>query len=64
MAFCGDDIVQLPKEENCSVLFTVRAWATDDALLDRAGCEDGESTWGSELVAHVEVIIQAAGLRG
>lgn len=33
MAFFVDDIVQLSKEENCSVLFTVRAWAADDALL-------------------------------
>lgn len=31
--FFGDDIVQLSKEKNCSVLFTVRAWAADDALL-------------------------------
>lgn len=32
--FFGDDIVQLSREENCSVLFTVRAWAADDALLE------------------------------
>ena len=31
--FTGDDIVQLSKEENCAVLFTVRAWDADDALL-------------------------------
>ena len=31
--FTGDDIAQLSKEENSSVLFTVRAWNADDALL-------------------------------
>ena len=33
-------------------------------LLDRAGCEDAEITWGSDPVEPVEVIMQAAGLRG
>lgn len=39
---------------------------TDEAreLLDSAGCEDMEITWGSETVAPVEAIMQAAGLRG
>ena len=39
---------------------------TDEAreLLDSAGCEDVEITWGSNLVAPVEAIMQAAGLRG
>lgn len=32
-------------------------------LLDSAGCEDVEITWGSEPVAPVEAIMQAAGLR-
>ena len=38
---------------------------TDQArdLLDSAGCEDTEITWGSEPVAAVESIMQAAGLR-
>ena len=31
--FTGDDIVQLSKEENSSVLFTVRAHDADDMLL-------------------------------
>lgn len=31
--FFGDDIVKLSVEENCSVLFTVRAWDADDTLL-------------------------------
>lgn len=31
--FTGDDIAQLSKEENRSVLFTVRAWDADDTLL-------------------------------
>ena len=31
--FTGDDIAQLSKEENRSVLFTVRAWDAEDALL-------------------------------
>ena len=33
-------------------------------LLDSAGCEDVEITWGSDPVEPVEVIMQAAGLRG
>lgn len=39
---------------------------TDEAreLLDSAGCEDMEITWGSEPLAPVEAIMQAAGLRG
>ena len=39
---------------------------TDEAreLLDSAGCEDVEITWGSDLVEPVEAIMQAAGLRG
>ena len=38
---------------------------TDQArdLLDSAGCEDTEITWGSEPVAAVEAVMQAAGLR-
>ena len=31
--FTGDDIAQLSRNENSSVLFTVRAWNADDALL-------------------------------
>lgn len=33
-------------------------------LLDSAGCEDVEITWGSNPVEPVEAIMQAAGLRG
>lgn len=33
-------------------------------LLDSAGCEDVEITWGSDSVEPVEAIMQAAGLRG
>ena len=38
---------------------------TDEAreLLDSAGCEDVEITWGSNPVEPVEVIMQTAGLR-
>ncbi len=38
---------------------------TDQArkLLDSAGCEDTEITWGNEPVEAVEAIMQAAGLR-
>ena len=38
---------------------------TDEAreLLDSAGCEDVEITWGSDPVESVEVIMQTAGLR-
>ncbi len=32
-------------------------------LLDSAGCEDTEITWGSEPVKAVEAILQAAGMR-
>ena len=32
-------------------------------LLDSAGCETTEITWGSEPVAAVEAVMQAAGLR-
>ena len=31
--FTGDDIVQLSKKDNCSVLFTVSAHGADDTLL-------------------------------
>lgn len=43
-----------------------RKLLTDEAreLLDSAGCEDAEITWGSNPVAPVEAIMQAAGLRG
>ena len=43
-----------------------RKLLTDDAreLLDSAGCEDVEVTWGSDPVEPVEAIMQAAGLRG
>ena len=39
---------------------------TDEAreLLDSAGCEEVEITWGSDPVEPVEAIMQAAGLRG
>ena len=39
---------------------------TDNArdLLDSAGCADVDITWGSEPVAAVEAVVQAAGLRG
>ena len=39
---------------------------TDEAreLLDSAGCENVEITWGSDPVEPVEAIMQAAGLRG
>ena len=39
---------------------------TDEAreLLDSAGCENVEVTWGSDPVEPVETIMQAAGLRG
>ena len=33
-------------------------------LLDSAGCEDVEITWGGDPVEPVEAIMQAAGLRG
>ena len=134
--FTGDDIVQLSKKDNCSVLFTVSACDADDTLLgegtflydaaqeklyvtisengvtcstsdapdapadvppvlplpildeidrnvtigtsgssllavqeaakllDSAGCENVEVTWGSDPVEPVEAIMQAAGLRG
>ena len=61
--FTGDDIVQLSKEENSAVLFTVSAHDADDMLLDSAGCEDVEITWGSDPVEPVEAIMQTAGLR-
>ena len=43
-----------------------RKLLTDEAreLLDSAGCEDVEVTWGSDPVEPVEAIMQAAGLRG
>jgi hypothetical protein len=43
-----------------------RKLLTDEAreLLDSAGCEDVEITWGSNPVEPVEAIMQAAGLRG
>ena len=43
-----------------------RKLLTDEAreLLDSAGCENVEITWGSNPVEPVEVIMQAAGLRG
>ena len=43
-----------------------RKLLTDEAreLLDSAGCEDVEVTWGSDPVEPVETIMQAAGLRG
>ena len=38
---------------------------TDEAreLLDSAGCEDVEITWGSNPVEPVEAIMQTAGFR-
>ena len=44
-----------------SSLLAVQAAAK---LLDSAGCEDVEITWGSDPVEPVEAIMQAAGLRG
>ena len=44
-----------------SSLLAVQAAAK---LLDSAGCEDVEITWGSNPVESVEAIMQAAGLRG
>lgn len=44
-----------------SSLLAVQAAAK---LLDSAGCEDVEITWGSNPVEPVEAIMQAAGLRG
>ena len=43
-----------------------RKLLTDEAreLLDSAGCEDVEITWGSDPVEPVEAIMQPAGLRG
>ena len=43
-----------------------RKLLTDEAreLLDSAGCEDVEVTWGSDPVEPVEAIMQAAGFRG
>ena len=43
-----------------------RKLLTDEAreLLDSAGCEDVEITWGSDPVEPVDAIMQAAGLRG
>lgn len=43
-----------------------RKLLTDEAreLLDSAGCENVEVTWGSDPVEPVEAIMQAAGLRG
>ena len=43
-----------------------RKLLTDEAreLLDSAGCEVVEVTWGSDPVEPVETIMQAAGLRG
>ena len=43
-----------------------RKLLTDEAreLLDSAGCEEVEITWGSDPVEPVEAIMQAAGLRG
>lgn len=43
-----------------------RKLLTDEAreLLDSAGCEDVEITWGSNPVEPVEAIMQAAGFRG
>ena len=42
-----------------------RKLLTDEAreLLDSAGCEDVEITWGSDPVEPVEAIMQIAGLR-
>ena len=42
-----------------------RKLLTDEArkLLDSAGCEDVEITWGSDPVEPVEAIMQTAGLR-
>ncbi len=44
---------------------TMTMLLTDEAqeLLDSAGCEDVEITWGSNPIEPVEAIMQAAGLR-
>ena len=54
----------LKKLEQVDIAY--RKLLTDEAreLLDSAGCEDAEITWGSNPVAPVEAIMQAAGLRG
>ena len=54
----------LKKLEQVDIAY--RKLLTDDAreLLDSAGCEDVEITWGSAPAAPVEAIMQAAGLRG
>ena len=54
----------LKKLEQVDIAY--RKLLTDEAreLLDSAGCEDVKITWGSDLVAPVEAIMQAAGLRG
>ena len=46
-------------DEACQKLLTDEA----QELLDSAGCEDVEITWGSNPVEPVEAIMQAAGLR-
>lgn len=48
------------------ILEQYRKLLTDKAreLLDSSGCEDVKVTWGSNPVEPVEVIMQAAGLRG
>ena len=54
--FTGDDIAQLSMEENSAVLFTVRAWNADDALL-------GEGTFLYDAVQEkLYVTISAGGV--
>ena len=47
-------------DDACQKLLTADA----RELLDSAGCADVDITWGSQLPAAVEAIMQAAGLRG
>ena len=63
------------KGNDAQVEFAQKLEAVDDAynqlrgenareLLDTAGCQDTEIFWGSDTVAPIEAIMDAAGLRG
>ena len=63
------------KGNDAQVEFAQKLEAVDDAynqllagnareLLDEAGCQDTEIFWGSDPVAPIEAIMDAAGLRG
>ena len=56
----GQRLCMLP--QNARSLFV--ADTVEKELLDSAGCEDVEITWGSDPVEPVAAIMQAAGLRG